>query len=769
MPEKTTTPSAAPAHGLLMTSSSVTEALNFTKPRLNWISVGQSLLFSTTLFLSAALLFSIQPMLAKSLLPVYGGAPAVWTVCMLFFQVILLAGYGYAWLLSCLAKKNLGRKGVGENRLWRLLHLGLIISILSYLISFPFQFNPEQITALAPDQAILGNLTQQIGLLVLLLASSSPLLQFIYSQTKSKSARDPYFLFVASNAGSLLALLSYPFLIERYFGLREQFHYWTRCYLIYLVLVGILVGLSMSAPSVRHDEAMMFDTPSWRSRMVWMCYGFIPCSLMLGMTFYITTDVAATPMLWIVPLTVYLLSFMLSFVKKPLVSQAWLLQNVLFFMIFIMLCFIFGTNSFRIGELFFIHLSTLGLFCLIFNSELYRLRPPVNQLTNFYCYMALGGVLAGVFNGVIAPHLFSGAYEYPLVLWLAMLLLPKNEHKMHFNWTPLFVASLLLMNFIVSSQREMVGSGMIWSQSHHVFEVIGLLAMVLWPGNRFNLALSLGPLLVVALLNSGLKDGLVLVQKRNFYGIKQVVKLADAHALLSHTTVHGFQLPGETRKTNSQLAYYSSPFRVVQQLQKLNPQLRATIIGLGAGTMACQFRETDLVDMIEIDSQMTKIAKDPRYFTFLRDCAPKAKLITGDGRQVVRRIQDASRDLLVMDAFNSDAVPTHLLTQEAIELFATKLTADGVILVNISNRHINLLPVLVASAQQLEKIILYKLDQGDTRLGQFPSAWALLTSNDALASQMMRAGWHFAADSEALLWTDDYSNVLPLIKWHIGA
>jgi len=269
------------------------------------------------------------------------------------------------------------------------------------------------------------------------------------------------------------------------------------------------------------------------------------------------------------------------------------------------------------------------------------------------------------------------------------------------------------------------------------------------------------------LVNLGLKDATILSQQRNFYGVKQVVDQRGTHALLSHHTVHGFEIPGLPREVIQHSAYYGPAWSVVRQLKQEYTSLNATIIGLGTGMMACQFRRTDHLTFVDVDSQVFSLASNPHYFTFIRDCGLPQGVhwIIEDGRSYMSKAPNQVLDLLVIDAFSGDAIPTHLLTQEAFSLFQKKLTNRGTILVNISNRYLNLLPVLVACGRGQEDIVLFKRDQGDTTLGQFKSTWVLLTRNDVLASKMMKKGWRFAtnANTPAITWTDDYSNLLPLL------
>ena len=646
---------------------------------------------SLCLFISASLLFVIQPMVAKILLPAYGGTPAVWTVCMLFFQLLLLVAYGYVWVLSRLS-------GIWR---WRVVHL--VIAALSLLV-LPLDLSPISGSG-SPEYLILKNLLVQIGLPLLVIGSSAPVLQFAYSQSHCKNAADPYFLYVASNVGSLLALLSYPLVIERFSGIGLQLYSWNVIYILYLVLlIGILLFTKKRSFLVAPVEKL--PAIAWKRVFFWILLSFIPCSLMLGVTFYISTDIAATPLFWVVPLALYLLSFIVTFAQKPIISHALVTRGAPFFLIIPLVCFVMGTNNLFAWQSIIANLISFFVFALFCHGELVRTRPNARQLTLFYFCLALGGVLGGLFNGIIAPRIFESAYEYPLVI--------------------------ILFAFVVFRTRS----------RRVVCSMVIVILFFFW-----------------------MKPSHILDQQRNFYGIKQVIAQDGAHVLMSQSTMHGFQMLDEVHPTDGARSYYASVFPVVQYLQALYQPLRVMIIGLGTGNMACQFRKQDKLSIVEIDEQVVNIASNPDLFTYLRDCPPRVSLINDDGRIAVGRAKDASYDVLVIDAFNSDAIPVHLLTLEAFALYRHKITSEGAILVNISNRHLRVLPVLTALSHQLDMIILHKQSAGNSRLGQVGSEWALLTTNQRLAGFLMRnEGWHFVADTETRLWTDDYSNIIPLVR-----
>lgn len=646
--------------------------------------------------MSAILLFSIQPMVAKTLLPIFGGTPAVWTVCMLFFQTILLLAYGYVWLLSSF-KKNLR---------WRSIHT--IILLLS-VTALPVLFHPVSSEAL-PEWTILSNLILQVGLPLLVIGSTAPLLQFAYSQTQGKYAADPYFLYIASNCGSLTALLLYPWFIERLIGLQYQFYLWNIAYGLYVgCTLIILYGTRFNAFIIEPSRP---DVVSWRTVCNWIFFSFIPCSLMLGVTLYSTTDMAATPLFWVLPLALYLISFILAFRSKPLIANKVLVGGAVFFILTSLLGCIFGVGQIPAWEI--IAFNLLGFFvqALLCHRQLYAQRPATQSLTLFYFCLSIGGVLAGVFNGLIAPHCFNQVYEYPLALLLSIVAIPMPKKIK--TWSlPLLISGGSLL-FV----------GVIYWQSADV-----------------------------------------LVQTRSFYAVNKVENKNGIHVFFSQSTVHGLQDMSEQKPLSGFRSYYGAVQPVVESLKVQFPSMSITLMGLGMGTMLCQFRETDTVRAIEIDQQVIDIAKNNTLFTYLRDCPPAVEIIKDDGRLAVSRLVNGSQQLIILDAFNSDAVPMHLLTNEAFSLYKTKLSKKGLILVNLSNRHLQFLPVINALGHSLDLLTLHLVHKGDAKLGQLDSEWALLTANEALAFSIMQASnWQFVAGGKEIVWTDDYSNIIPLFR-----
>lgn len=698
-----------------------------------------SLLFPVSLFLSAVLLFSIQPMVAKTLLPVYGGTPAVWIVCMLFFQIILLLAYAYVWLLSYF-KKTFA---------WRLIHTLLV---LLSIVTLPVLLLPLPIDG-QPELGILYSLLTQIGLPLLVIGASAPLLQFAYSQTKNKGATDPYFLYIASNLGSLCALLIYPWVIERFIGLNYQFHLWSIGYLIYIALLIFVLYVARYQPLIQAKDSI--EKWPWQDMLYWVFLSFIPCSLMLGVTLYITTDVAATPLFWVLPLALYLLSFVMTFTVTPMISQAWIHRNYMVFLVFTILGFILGVSHVRAYQLVIFNLLSFFVLAVLCHGQLFLRRPQPKLLTLFYFCLAIGGVLAGIFNGILAPHLFNQVYEYPLAILLCFLALPKTNHSTG-RWMPPLILAMAILYFFIPDIK-----------GYSTFNIIAITALgliVLIPQSRlilfFSMAILFG-LIFIPLF----EQNHILLQERNFYGVKKVIEKENVHVLINQSTLHGLQFMDEAKPVSGFRSYYGAIQNVIMEMQHQFATLPVTLIGLGAGTILCQFRINDRLTVIEIDQQMIDIAKNPHLFTYWRNCLPQVTLIKNDGRLALSQIADASQKIIILDAFSSDAIPVHLMTVEAFSLYKKKITPDGVILVNLSNRHLDLLPILNAIGQLLKMNVYYVIDAGNLKSGQFQSEWALLTSNQELMSTLKQTKWQPVNDKNQFLWTDDYSNIVPLLKW----
>jgi hypothetical protein len=715
-------------------------------------------LFSATLVLSAGLVFLVQPMFARFTLPLLGGAPAVWTTAMLFFQTVLLLAYMYAhW--------SLGRFGA---RRQAALHLAVAAFALIVLpLGIPDGWTPPATGS--PVPWLLLMMLVSVGLPFFVVSATAPLLQSWLADTDHPDAADPYFLYRASNIGSAVGLLSYPLLVESRLTLDGQSWLWSGGYgLLMLLLVGCAVVLWRSRHPLRDAarsaaEAVALPALTAGRRVRWVALAFVPSSLMLAVTASLTTDLAPIPLLWVVPLSLYLLSFILVFSRGegagPFHRFALLAMPPMLVVAGGVVVLGYSTPLLLIGA---IYLVTFFLVALACHGELAADRPPARQLTQFYAFVSLGGALGGVFNVVIAPTIFNSLTELPIALVLAAFLLPFTTG----SWTDQ-----------ISGRRDLLpplllaggAAGLLAALGDSEFGRwavlvgLGLLCLVFMRNPlRFGLALTLA---LVAVWSSTLGDVRVIHQERSFFGINRVESEFGGlvHIFKNGTITHGTQLAWEPR---TPVTYFHRTGPIGQLLDALPDRSvadRAAVVGLGVGTMACLSRPGGHWSFFEIDPAVVKLARDPQLFTYLRDCPGRFDVTVGDGRLSLGKRGDGQFGLIALDAFSSDAVPVHLITREALDTYVSKLRPRGVIAFNITNRYLNLEPVLgnlaadagLACFEQADNVIRRDLP------GKYPSRWvALGRSAQDLGRVATDPRWkRCARDPDGRTWTDDYANV----------
>ena len=726
-------------------------------------------LFSLTLFLSAALLFSIEPMLAKMILPLLGGTTAVWTTCMLFYQAMLLAGYAFA--KAATARMN--------SRWQTLFFVGLAVLPLMIL---PISLSKDRVPPPErnPVLWLLMTLLILVGLPFFVLSTVTPTLQKWFANTNHPQSSDPYFLYAASNAGSILGLLSYPFLIEPRFRLAEQSRLWAYGYGILVVLIGVCAAMLWVAPRSQRragPDADQLDrpgsTPGYPERFHWVILTFVPSSLLLGVTTQLTTEFPPIPMFWVLPLTVYLLSFMVVFAKHPIISHYQLAERMpLFILVGIMpLVLRAGWPQF-LGIC--VGLMMLFVVAVACHGELAKRRPPIEHLTDYYFWIALGGVAGGLFNAAIAPMIFSTNLEFPLVLIVAALLrhriLPAAR-QLGFNWLD---ATLPLATGVLALilSRVVPKLGIEPGTTFHLLAFAPSLLLCLSFSKRpIRFAIGVSTLLIVGIIYTGAYQD-VLRTQRSFYGIYRIAndETGQYRILFNGATMHGIQsLSPEWHR--EPLSYYarSGPvgqvFTAFAGAERLR---RVGIVGLGAGTMACYAAPGEEITFYEIDPLVEQIGRDARYFTFLRDCSSHIRVVLGDARVSLKHTADRAYNMLILDAFSADAIPVHLLTREALQLYLSKLVDHGILLLHISNRYLDLEKVLSNVANDARLIALVENDTIDTRAGKLPSTWVVMArgEND-LGPLIADPRWvPLKGDSNAKVWTDDFSSVLTVFEWN---
>ena len=725
-------------------------------------------LYGATLFLSAALLFTIQLIFSKMVLPLLGGSPAVWTTCMLFFQIVLLVGYAYAH----------GASEILPFRRHAPLHLVLLaLSLLLLPVALaPGWRVPE---GEAPILWLLGLLAVSLGAPFFLLSTTAPLLQRWFSRTGQPGAENPYFLYAASNAGSLLALLSYPTLVEPSLTLEDQRRFWSWGYWILCAAVGLCAAAAWRAPDRASAPDGRRAPIGWGDRLRWTVLAFVPSSLLLGVTSYISTDIAAMPFIWVIPLFLYLLTFVLVFARRPWFPLEGAARLQPWLMVPIVLSWFWGIRGASLGFLA-LHLLVFFVIAIVCHGELARSRPPVSGLTEFYLWLSVGGALGGVVNGILAPVLFRSVAEYPLALLAGSALMPlrlsagSRPNRIAGPAMALLAGvALALGAWLVGNPRDETGA--ITTAAIVPISIACAVATASCLALRSRPRLftaSLIAILVASLIAPPDRDP-VLHAERNFFGVHRVKAEHGGryHTLYNGTTLHGAEAEAPQSKCEP-LTYYSRGGPLGHAFAGLPARAgrRVGVVGLGTGSMVPYARQGEDWTFFEIDPAVERIARDPRYFRYLTDCAGDVRVVRGDGRLALARVPDATFDLLVLDAFSSDAIPVHLLTREALAVYRAKLAEGGAILFHLSNRHLRLAPVLARLVRDAGWTVRFGATPGS---GEAPAQfvvgalWAVAVRDEqSLGALAHDSAWRpLSADSADRVWTDDYSNVWGAMAW----
>ncbi|MBI3413758.1 MAG: fused MFS/spermidine synthase [Verrucomicrobia bacterium] len=729
-------------------------------------------LFAVTLFVSAALLFSVQPMIARMLLPLLGGAPAVWNTCMVFFQAMLLAGYAYAHYTSA---------WLGFRK-QALLHI-VLLAVAAIFLPIKISTGAAPTTESNAVFWLLGTLLLTAGLPFFIVSTTSALLQKWFSWSAHPAAKDPYFLYVASNLGSLMALLAYPVAIEPNLRLPVQSHLWS---ISYVLMAGLILGCALwiwranasldragSAP----EAPALLSPPAWRQRLRWVGLAFVPSSLMLGVTSYLANDIAAIPLLWIVPLAIYLLTFVFAFERRELIRPRWLEPAVAVSALSVTLLLVSEATE-PVWMILLLHL--LFFFCggLACHRRLALDRPPAENLTVFYLCLSMGGVLGGVFNALVAPVLFKTVAEYPIALALTCGLYrsvksvgsSKRQRVLDLAFPLATVALSALLAALVSRFTQLPYQ----ARSAVVFGV-PLILVYACVERPWRFALALGALLASSYFAPG-EHGRTLHVARSFFGVSRVTLDLSGrfHRLVHGNTLHGLQFIDPARR-HEPLAYYhrNGPLGQVFQVYNARPASpRVAVVGLGSGATAAYAQTNQAWTFYEIDPVVVRIARDTNYFSFLADCAAeKMNIELGDARLRLQHAAAAQFGLIVLDAFSSDAIPVHLLTREALQLYLSKLAPGGLIAIHISNRCLDLEPVLraladdarLASAEYDEDVVPAAAEAE----GKFASQWVVLArKRDDFGLLNRNARWvQLTRRADLPVWTDDFSNLLSIFRW----
>jgi hypothetical protein len=647
-------------------------------------------LYGGAIFVSSLLLFLVQPVMAKAILPWYGGSAGVWTTAMVFFQVVLLLGYGWAhWTTAHLSR-----------RMQVFVHLALLAGSLLLLPPTPSAaWRP--VDAGAPILRIIGVLATSVGLPYLLLCANGPLLQVWFAHRTK--AEFPYRLFAISNAGSLAALLAYPFAIEPWISVHRQLVVWSAGYGLMAVLAGAAAIVAIRGAAWERPERA---TTPWKSRLLWIALAACPSILWLAVAEELSQNVAPIPFLWILPLSLYLLSLILCFDREGWYRPAFFRIALPAAWVLIWYC-LYQRGTIGSIKWTILLLSAALFACAMFcHGELARRKPDARELTSYYLMLALGGAAGGVFVALAAPLLFDQYLELPAGVAVCMVL-----------------AMALLYGY---PPRRLVR--------------LGLMA-----GAGLFIAVELG----------GFTDG-TLVRTRNFYGALKVSQAGSgdlAMRILSNGPIrHGseFLVPEKSRIPTTYYALESGVAAAIRTLQKRSENVG--IIGLGAGTLASYGRSGDVYRFYELNPEVIRLAGS--HFRYLRDCPCRVEVVPGDARLALEREAPRNFDVLVVDAFSGDSIPVHLLTREAFALYARHLKPDGILAVNVTNRYLDLRPVVEGAARASGRQARVLETLADPARAAYASTWVLVTANQDGPAEAR----------PARLWTDDYSNLFQLLR-----
>jgi hypothetical protein len=727
---------------------------------LAWAPSGTLALFGAAIFTGSALVFLVEPMVAKMLLPLFGGTPAVWAVSLVFFQAVLLGGYLFAHV-------SIRLLSVRRQAFVQLAVLFAPVALLPIAVR-SHGAPPESSQAVW----LLGVLAVAAGVPFFIVSTASPVLQRWFSATGDRAASDPYFLYAASNAGSLLGLLAYPALLEPRLTLTEQSRLWSFGYVLFAILTALCARsllLAPAVPMVRSASASASAAPAiaWRRRLRWVGMAALPSSLMLGTTSYVTTDIGSVPLLWVLPLAAYLVSFIVAFSRRQLlsltaVSRAVVVSSAL------VVASVLHVVQLPIWALVGVHTVNLFLLAVLVHRRLALERPPAEQLTEFYLLLSVGGVCGGIFNALVAPFVFPTILEYPIALVLALSLRPGprgfKAGARFFRRTSDLIPPLGLGIAVVAALGGLEGAGLASPFVVQLVLAAGVACMCCFARRPARFAAGFGVLvLIFALASRGLHT------ERTFFGVLRVEGDATEHRFVHGTTIHGIESFTAGRR-DVPLTYYTRGGPIGQTFDRLGGRLHdVAAIGLGAGSIASYGRPGQTFTFYEIDRAVARIASDLRYFTFLHDSKARIRIVIGDGRLEIARAPDRSYDLIVLDAFSSDAVPVHLLTREAVELYVRKLRPGGVLAFHITNNYLDLSPVVAGDARALGLVGYVQTHHppsGAIERGASRSTWVVAARDRATLAPLVSNGrWRPLAEQDSRVWTDQFSNILSVAKW----
>lgn len=720
--------------------------------------------YIATIFAGSFLLFLVQPMIARMALPRLGGAPSVWNSAMLVYQALLLGGYAYAHWLGRFA----GRTQAG-------IHITLFaLAALALPIGLGSATPPPDAN---PFVWVPWLLLSSIGPLFFVISAQAPLMQRWFTLS---GGGDPYPLYAASNLGSFGGLIAYPLLVEPLMPVPAQSLVWSFAYAGLALLVG-LCALLLPKGGAEQVQVASASKPRLTTVITWIALAVIPSGLMLSTSLHLTTDIVAMPLLWVVPLGLYLLSFSVAFASNRKPAEFITRTAPLFLLV--AACGVFVDTSFF--PFVFALAAVVNLFTIsvALHSAMYDRRPDPAYLTGFYLAMSVGGVIGGLFCALIAPLVFDWAYEHPILMIAAAIALAPQalfDHVGRF-WNGDRARHFTIAGIAIAFFISLVGQGGFGFPESRTWALGASFALIAFSliaiGNRWLFSTTLAALMLSmggwAKLSLSFAEGQMT---RSFFGVYSVRNGYNSRVLVHGTTLHGVQNRGSVKREIMPTSYYAPLSGVGVALtaapQLFGPGARIAAVGLGSGTLSCYARPGQRWRFYEIDPVMESIARDPRRFTFLSRCLPGADIVIGDARLTLAREPAESADVLVIDAFSSDSVPMHLMTREAFQTYRRKIVPNGLLMVHVSNRYLRLQPVVAAAAAQgwHARLRSYTPTADDFAQNYSASNWIALSpspetiarleaSNRNIAWQPLEARLGFAA------WTDGHASIIPIIKW----
>jgi uncharacterized membrane protein len=745
-------------------------ATTYTRSGSTFIASNRLILivYTVSIFVSALLLFSVQPLFTKMILPRLGGSPAVWSIAMVFFQSLLLFGYTYAHYLMTIRNRVIPV----------IVHLTLLIIALLTLplaIGESWSSPPESGYALW----LSGLFAVTIGLPFFALAANNPLLQAWFVRAGHPAARDPYFLYASSNIGSFLALLSYPALLEPMLSLRMQNLLWTCGYGLLIVLIAGCGILLLRAPPCQTLEsttgAAAAPAINWASRGRWVFLAAVPSGLLIAVTAHISTDVAAAPLLWVLPLSVYLLTWVLVFQARPLLPHRLMLLLQPLAIVSVIMLLAGGTER-NLFVLLGGHLFCFFVIAMACHGELARTRPPAQHLTGFYVALSLGGMVGGLFAGLIAPFSFSWIAEYPILVALAALCRPGNQAPAP-RWGRWYWGALTLLAVMLIAPSYLSAEAAQYLDHFRMPIIIAvaiaaMIAAIILKVGRWKFAATIGLALLLIRILPGDRGHVETV--RSFFGVHKIVATTDGryHLLMHGTTVHGAEkvLNDDGTPVTGRpeaISYYykeSGMGRAIAAVRaRKGGPLRAAVIGLGSAALTCASQPGENWKFFEIDQAIVDIARDPKRFSFIQKCHPDLQPVMGDARLTFAKEPDGVYDLIVVDAYSSDAIPVHLATREAMTIYKSKLAPHGAIVVHVSNRHLELASVIVgiADANNLKSWVYFDNPRRETEYILANNVVISAGDESDVGEIAYGDAWKAASpDKLQRVWTDDYCNIL---------